>query len=879
MNWISRLCDVYDHVSGTPAVPSDGGPAPAGFTHMHIDYNIIISKEGEFVTAQHLAEADKHVVPCTPQAETRTSSKIVPYPLADKLKYLIVKDESDNRRYEAYLSRLTDWSQTPDAPECLKVLVTYLRKRTLYADMMSAGVLKNKDNEKSIACFSVQCIDKENRLWMREDVFDSWLKRWHALNDECPVGLCYATGERLPLMESHPRIKGNAKLISAKDDDFPFRYCGRFTEKGSAAQVSIIASSKAHNTLKWLLERQGFRRFGMYFVGWNIDEPVMAVDDGDALTELGAADYDAAYEAELDDAFCTEAKQPTRLSDTLEAYVNALFRSISGRTGDYKRASDPDDQTDEMKRRVSRIVLMGMQAATDGRMSITYYQEMPGNMLVERIENWHRECRWLTVDKGRGVDTVTWREICEAVMGASAVKKALEHPNEENSATKQMRGMQLRLLHCVVNGAALPESMVSAAYHRALQPSSFTDAEGKWQKWDWLRCVSTACALIRKRRLDAKESPELDYRMNPNCTDRDYLYGRLLAVAFRIETEAHMLPGEKTNSLRLLANFVQRPAQTWQKLFLKLIPALEKLDRRADESAEANRPDARHYLSLLGEIESLFRERESARPLSERFLLGFSAQSRSLRLHGNALAYRPPAARDELYGCLLAVADCCEAEARRRKDSRQTGLTNALHLMNAYVASPSRTWKTVHDKLIPYLESIGVKSAAATQRLICRLERRFTEDERLSSQPLGDGFLHGYLRMHLALRSAALDAGAWQTDPCDRPRPQTREALFGALLALENDTERAFLDSCKSEEENRSSNAMRYLTRAAQRPSEVWAYLEKRMEPYARGQWLADRLREQADALRRQLEQQGFDTDSPLKPEYLHYFYLYSNIC
>ena len=72
---------------------------------------------------------------------------------------------------------------------------------------------------------------------------------------------------------------------------------------------------------------------------------------------------------------------------------------------------------------------------------------------------------------------------------------------------------------------------------------------------------------------------------------------------------------------------------------------------------------------------------------------------------------------------------------------------------------------------------------------------------------------------------------------------------------------------------------MRYLTRVAQRPSEVWAYLEKRMEPYARRQWLADRLGEQADALHRQLEQQGFDTDSPLKPEYLHYFYLYSNIC
>ena len=869
MNWISRLCDVYDHVSGTPAVPSDGGPAPVGFTKMQIDYNIIISPAGEFVTAQTLAESDEHVVPCTPQAEARASSKIAPYPLAEQLKYMIVKDESDNRRYEAYLSRLTDWSQTPDAPECLKALVTYLRKRTLYADMMSAGVLKNKDNEKSIACFSVQYPDEENRLWMRPDVFDSWLKRWHALNDECPVGLCYATGERLPLMESHPRIKGNAKLISAKDDDFPFRYCGRFTEKGSAAQVSIIASSKAHNTLKWLLERQGFRRFGMYFVGWNIDEPVMDVDEEELPPD------------EHDEDMPDEAKRPSRAPDTLEAYVNALFRSISSRTGDYKRASDPDDQTDDMKRRVSWIVLMGMQAATDGRMSITYYQEMPGNQFVERVEKWHQDCSWFTTDKGRGVDTVTWREICEAVMGVSAVRTALGDPRAEKSATKQMRGMQLRLLHCVVNGAALPEDMAAAAYHRAIRPSSFTDADGKWRKWDWLRCVSTACALIRKRRLDTKASPELTHALNPGFDNRDYLYGRLLAVALRIETEARMLPEEKTNSLRLLANFVQRPAQTWQKIFLKLIPALERLERRAGESYEANSPDARHYLALLGEIESLFRERESARPLSELFLLGFSAQSRSLRLQGNAPAYRPPATRDELYGCLLAVADCCEAEVRRRKasqrnDDQQTGLTNALHLMNAYVASPSRTWKTVHDKLIPYLESAGVSSAAATQRLICRLEQRFTEEERLSSRPLGDGFLHGYLCMHLALRSEALDAGAWQSGPCDAPEPRSREALFGALLALENDTERDFLDSRKPEQENRSSNAMRYLARAAQRPGEVWTYLEERMKPYLRGQLLAGCIMERADALRLRLDKQGFYTDSPLGSEYLHYFYLYS---
>ena len=67
-------------------------------------------------------------------------------------------------------------------------------------------------------------------------------------------------------MENHPKLQGNAKLISAKDNEFPFQYKGRFAEDRSAAVVSYEASVRAHNALIWLIARQGMQKYGMTWV-------------------------------------------------------------------------------------------------------------------------------------------------------------------------------------------------------------------------------------------------------------------------------------------------------------------------------------------------------------------------------------------------------------------------------------------------------------------------------------------------------------------------------------------------------------------------------------------------------------------------------------
>jgi len=62
--------------------------------------------------------------------------------------------------------------------------------------------------------------------------------------------------------------------------------------------------------------------------------------------------------------------------------------------------------------------------------------------------------------------------------------------------------------------------------------------------------------------------------LDKDRTSRDYLYGRLLAVAEYIERAALELAGEKrpTNAERLMQRFADHPYATWRQLALQLSP-------------------------------------------------------------------------------------------------------------------------------------------------------------------------------------------------------------------------------------------------------------------------------------------------------------------
>ncbi len=108
--------------------------------------------------------------------------------------------------------------------------------------------------------------------------------------------------------------------------------------------------------------------------------------------------------------------------------------------------------------------------------------------------------------------------------------------------------------------------------------------------------------------------------------DRNYLYGRLLAVADRIEysTYDEKDGGRVTNAKRYMSTFSQRPYETWKVIEENILPYMNKLGIATQK----------FYENLLNEIYDLF-EKETFmdnKRLDGLYLLGFHSQAYDLKL-------------------------------------------------------------------------------------------------------------------------------------------------------------------------------------------------------------------------------------------------------
>ncbi len=110
-------------------------------------------------------------------------------------------------------------------------------------------------------------------------------------------------------------------------------------------------------------------------------------------------------------------------------------------------------------------------------------------------------------------------------------------------------------------------------------------------------------------------------------TSRDYLYGRLLAIAEHIEGRALYVGGEMrdTTAAKLMQRFSDRPASTWRTIELALTPAKSRL--------RAKRAGFLHEMEKLhDEVVASFARGEflDDRKLSGEFLLGYHCQRQAL---------------------------------------------------------------------------------------------------------------------------------------------------------------------------------------------------------------------------------------------------------
>lgn len=440
-----------------------------------------------------------------------------------------------------------------------------------------------------------------SETWRDQSLFEKWAEYSGSL--DATKGFCYVTGEKdTDIAQKHPAKlrsgKDGAKLISSNDTS-GFTFLGRFQSVNEAASVSSIVTQKAHSALRWLIGRkQAFRSGNQVFVSW--------ATTGKPIPDPCANSWDF-----LGDDFQTTDTSTAQVGDVGQAFAQRFNKKLAG----YKASiADAED-----------IVVMGLDSATPGRMAITFYRELTGSEFLERIEKWHSDFAWI---QNYGKDKEDKAKMI-SFEGAPAPKDiawcAYGGKVEGKNGINLLNATVERLLPSIIDGRPLPRDLVEQCVRRASNRNSFKQNK-KGNQPEFEKCLGIACSLFKGFYIERGYIMALE---EERCT-RDYLYGRLLAVADQIESLALGIAGENrgTTASRLMQRFSDRPFSTWKNIEGTLKPYKDRIRAKYPSLLKG-------YEELLDVIHSriLTANYISDTRLTGEYLLGYHCQRQWFHEH------------------------------------------------------------------------------------------------------------------------------------------------------------------------------------------------------------------------------------------------------
>ena len=629
MSWMQKLYETYNNCEGAIGYSSNPKERPLlPICHVtaqaHIE--IIIDGDGSFQDARLITDKNDRttIIPSTEDSASKSGSAPATHPLCERLQYIAGDFKNfggkvtsgfakkDDEPFLSFSSLLGDWCASEFSHPKAEAVLKYVNKRNVIQDLAKARIFYLGEDGKFLPKKKVQRDKKTQDIFsvlpassQQQDAFVRWIveiddeletqvwadktlwKSWsdYYLKTQKKEPFCLVSGKSSVLMTKHPkyiRYEGDSAKIISSNDKSGFTYRGRFLDDKQASQVSLEVSHKSHYALSWLISRQGYQNSDQVIVAWEIS--------GEDIPGL------------FDDI-------PENIVDTGQDEAINLKSKIAGYNTKITLNND--------------IVVMALASASKGRMAITYYRELKGSDFLERLENWHKTCSWKHsyrfIDKQRipFIGAPAPKDIALAAYGVNRKKegKSGEFKVDDNL----VKATASRILPCIVDGVPIPRDIVESAVRKTSNRIALED-------WQWEKTLTIACSLYKKYQ-EGKEN--YDMALDETRNTRDYLYGRLLAIADKLEERALYDPSDPkkktraTNATRYMQQFSQHPYRTWGQLHSALIPYMVRLEHKAY-----------FYKNLIAEVMNLFSpdEFKNDKPLLGEYLLGYYSQRQELLL-------------------------------------------------------------------------------------------------------------------------------------------------------------------------------------------------------------------------------------------------------
>ncbi len=642
MSWMEQLVATYDEnerFAGRTGVKNRKSVlAPIGHILQKAHISITLDSAGNLISADVIPKEEAEtLIPCTEDSASR-SSGLAPHPLHDNLQY-IARDygtyvEKKNKAgkdtpYDKYRELLGKWVSFDQANLKIKAVYDYISGHDVIGELIQQKILFQDQKGEILKKWP----DKKGKPPLFDvagsDVLKAFVRFRVEMNDGSPVNLwedielqksyirflkselissepqwCFATGRKSQTTEKHfkyVRFPGDgAKLISSNDKSgFTFR--GRFETGLECASISMEASHKTMNVLRWLIRNQGYANAEKVFLAWGRKEfvPPQPFADTDRIIRRGRRGGTA------------------QIPQTMKAWADELKLALDGYRNEISKIEG-----------LPQVNLMILDAATPGRTSICYYREMGATDFIDRIEKWHIAGTW----RQHFFDKETNRG--GTFFGVPHPERIIYACYGEKVSDNQKKMVLERLFQCIINGQPIPRDIVSAGVARVIHQSCIATGD-KYRKW-YRELLEPVCSLVRNR-IWHKESVQKKegyaVALDKENRDRSYLYGRFLSIADKMERATFNQEERSkrlTNAMKYMERFSQRPCSTWQILQMRLLPYEQKVEKYS------------YYRKLLDEVGSLFDEPDfvSDQPLDGKFLLGFYCQNYDIEQRIAAAAAR-----------------------------------------------------------------------------------------------------------------------------------------------------------------------------------------------------------------------------------------------
>ena len=599
----SSLIETYDNCAGNRFVLNSEGLTPLWCVGAQSHIEMQLNEKGHCCAAKFDPQTIK--IPCTSASIGSRTVAPAPHGLVDQLEYLVPEVAQAKRQkkdkttgatcHELFMAQLQDFLNQYPNPY-VSIYYQYLEHGTMLADIARYGGFgnvgeaiptKKEDFENEVALKI--CWDKDDqeiylsklmvRVQVRQGpgpktnmwdgkILQDWQQYQMAKSSDRKI-ICCLTGNEDAALPLSPKLKlNNTKIISSNDTtNYTFR--GFVQDPKAIAEFGATSIFKSHAALDWLGrskdkegQQQGISIGTTSMIFWSTQG--MTTNPLKVMPYMGFAGQDVAPK---------------------------IISTIRGYHKDF-------DQN-------SSIHMVIMDKTSPGRSAILGYQTFDTTQYFDQLQDWYLRNSWFFIgkDKKPWIKSPTPYEIFETAYPIGNKSKG-ENRFKYNQITNITRA--------IVGLDRLNPALLTRCF-----------ATTQRQQDKQLRARYSAVTSALYRYLNLKENYTMT--LERSRTSRDYLFGRLLALAQYLEQRAQYCRGNTkeptTHAERLWSRYIDRPSTTYLLIQQRLAPYAQHLKQRRGG-------EYKRIQDTVAEVMGLFQGKDFSdnTKLSSEFLLSYYLQ-------------------------------------------------------------------------------------------------------------------------------------------------------------------------------------------------------------------------------------------------------------